>query len=99
MKKIVLLLVLSVLLVSEVALLTAFLPMSCQRAIDRVLPHTPDQCDITHPDLAGEIDHALRDSPGLAVMFYGVLVVLLSANTWLVRIVWKSLRRVQKAQG
>jgi hypothetical protein len=92
MKKIALLLLLLALLTAEAYLCAAFLPMSWQLAIQRVLPRSHDHSYITHPDLEGEIDQALRHHAGLRAIFYTVLVVLLAGNTFLLTIAWRKLR-------
>ena len=92
MKKIGLLLLLIALLTTEAYLGAAFLPMSWQFAIQRALPGGHDRSYITHPDLEGEIDQALRHHAGLRAIFYSVLVLLLAGNTFLLTVIWRKLR-------
>jgi hypothetical protein len=92
MKKIALSLLLLALLTTEAYLGAAFLPMSWQLAIQRALPGSHDHSYITHPDLEGEIDQALRHHAGLRVIFYTILVLLLAGNTFLLVVVWRKLR-------
>jgi hypothetical protein len=92
MKKIALLLVLIALLTTEIYLGAAFLPMSWQLANQRILPGGHDHSYITHPDLEGEIDQALRHHAGLRATFYTTLVLLLAGNTFLLTVIWRKLR-------
>ena len=89
MKKTVLCVLLIGLLLSEAFLCSAFLPMSWQLAIQRVLPQGGDHSRMTHPDLEREIDHALQQHPGLRIALYAVLVLLLSGNSLLLILVWR----------
>jgi len=96
MKKIVLILLFAGLLFTEVYLCSAFLPMSWQTRIQRILPKTHDYSLITHPNIEGEVDQTLRRYPALRLTFYAILVVLLALNTWLLRVVWRSLRHASR---
>jgi hypothetical protein len=93
MKKVALTLLLIGLLFTEVCLCSAFLPRSWQLAIQHVLPESHDYSRITHPNLEGEINQALQKHPGLRVAFYGILVLMMVANTFLLFVVWRSLVR------
>ena len=92
MKKVALSLLLFGLITTEAYISAAFLPMSWQLAIQRVLPGGHYQSYITHPDLEGEIDQALRHHVALRASFYTVLVLLLAGNTFLLKLIWKRLR-------
>lgn len=94
MKRIAWIVLFFVLLLTEAYVCAAFLPMSWQIAIQRVLPSGRDHSYTTHPNLEGEIDQALRHHPGLRATFYAVLVLLLAGNTLLLVLVWKRLRRM-----
>ena len=93
MKKVVLTLLLVVLLFPEIYLCSAFLPLSWQLAIQHVLPESHDYSQITHPNLEGEINQALQKHPGLRVAFYGILVLMIIANTFLLFMVFRHLVR------
>jgi hypothetical protein len=96
-KKIVLTILLVTLLLVEVFLLSTFLPMRWQLAMQHLLPETHDQADITHPELAHEIDEVFRTHPAIATMYYAFLIFLLAANAALIFVVWKNLRRMRNA--
>jgi hypothetical protein len=96
-KKIALTILLVVLLLVETFLLSTFLPMRWQLAMQRLLPETHDQTDITHPELAHEIEEVFHNHPGIAITYYGFLIALLAANAGLIFVVWKTLRRVRNA--
>ncbi|MGB8128224.1 MAG: hypothetical protein WCG81_00355 [Candidatus Angelobacter sp.] len=93
MKKIALALLFVVLLFAEIYLCSAFLPLSWQLTIQHALSEGHDQSQITHPDLEGEINQALRKHPGFRVAFYGILVLLVIANTFVLFVVWRFLVR------
>jgi hypothetical protein len=91
MKKSLFLLLLIGLLTTETFLGAAFLPMSWQLAVQRVLPKSHDHSYITHPNIEGEIDQALRHHASVAAIFYAVLVLLLAGNTFLLTLIWRKL--------
>lgn len=97
MKKVALTLLLAALLFTEVYLCSAFLPLSWQITIQRVLLEAHDHSLITHPNIEGEIDQAMQRHPGLRLAFYGILIVMLVANTLLLRMTWNMLRASRKA--
>lgn len=98
MKKIALLLLLLALLTAEAYLCAALLPMSWQLAIQRMLPGTHDHSYLTHPDLEGEIDQALRHHAALRAFFYTFLLLLLAGNTFLLTVVSRKLRSASQKQ-
>jgi hypothetical protein len=95
MKKILLIALLFPLLLFEVYLCTAFLPVQWQHAIDRkmlrVLPESHDWTPVTHPNLDQEIDQVLREHIWLRIALYAVTVLLLGTNTWIIHRVWRLL--------
>jgi hypothetical protein len=72
---------------------TAFLPMRWQRAVNDklpdILPKSHDWAPITHPLLSEEIERVLREHIGLKVALFAVTLVLLVGNAWLIRWVWR----------
>jgi hypothetical protein len=83
----------------EMYLCTAFLPMRWQRAIDHnlvdILPKSHDWTPITHPLLSEEIESVLREHVGLRIMLFAVTLALLVGNAWLIRRVWRFSGRTQ----
>jgi hypothetical protein len=77
----------------EMYLCTAFLPMPWQRAINDSLPtilsKSHDWTPITHPLLSEEIESVLREHVGLRITLFAVIVALLFGNGWLIRRVWR----------
>jgi hypothetical protein len=100
MKKIVFIVLLIPLVLFEIYLCTAFLPMHWQHAInDRVaniLPKSHDTTPITHPLLDQEIEQVLHEHIGLRMVLYAVTIALLTANTWLICLIWRLLRAAQR---
>jgi hypothetical protein len=100
MKKIVLIASLVPLVLFEVYLCTAFLPLKWQHAInDRVaniLPKSSDTTPITHPFLNLEIEQVLREHVGLRIAVYAITVALLVANTWFICFIWRFFRATQR---
>lgn len=94
MKKAALTLLFCCLLFTEVWLCSGFLPISWQTKIQQVLPMSNNYSLITHPNLDGEIDQALRHHPGLRMTFYGILIVMIVVNALLLGAVWRLLIRV-----
>ena len=96
MKKILLVALLFPLVLFEVYLCTAFLPVQWQHAIDgkisRVLPESHDWTPVTHPNLDQEIDQVQREHIWLRIALYAVTVLLLGTNTWVIHRVWRLLR-------
>ena len=95
MKKIGLTILLVVLLLVEGFLLSTFLPMRWQLAMQRLLPEAHDQTDITHPELAHEVEDVFHNYPGIAITYYCFLIALLAANAGLIFVIWKALRRMR----
>lgn len=81
------------LMLCEMYLLTAFLPMQWQRAINDslldMLPKSHDLTPITHPRLSEEIESVLREHVALRITLFAVTVVFLLGNAWLIRRVWR----------
>jgi hypothetical protein len=77
----------------EMYLCTAFLPMRWQRAINDslpdMLPKSHDWTPITHPLLSEEIESVLREHVGLRITVFAITVALLFGNAWLIRRVWR----------
>lgn len=100
MKRIVLWILLLPLMLVELYLCSAFLPMrwqlAVQHALPRILPKPYDYSLITHPALEQEIEQVLRNNFGLQVAFNALLLLLLAGNTFLVIRVWKLLRHSSK---
>jgi hypothetical protein len=75
----------------EMYLCTAFLPMQWQRAINdslpTILPKSHDQT--THPFLSEEIESVLHEHVGLRITLFAITVALLIGNAWLIRRVWR----------
>jgi hypothetical protein len=97
MKKVALILLLFGLMFAEVYLCSTFLPMSWQITIQRVLPKAHDHSLITYPNIEGEIAQAMQHHPGLRLTFYGILIVMVVANTLLLRLTWNILRDSRKS--
>jgi|SRR5580658_2058332 hypothetical protein len=96
MKKIAIIALLIPLVLFEVYLCTAFLPLQWQHAINDhiadILPKSHDSTSVTHPLLGKEIEQVLREHTGLKMALYAFTIVLLAGNTWLICFVWR-LRR------
>jgi len=77
----------------EMYLCIAFLPMPWQRAINdslpNILPKSHDWTPITHPLLSEEIESVLREHVGLRITLFAVTVALLFGNGWMIRRVWR----------
>ncbi len=88
MKKATVIVLLIPLVLFEIYLCTAFLPLNSQHAIEkktpRILPETHDWTPITHPNLDQEIEQVLREHFWLKVALYAITVILLAANTWVI---------------
>ena len=83
------------LVLCEVYMLTAFLPMQWQRNINDSLPHILPKDDftpVTHPRLSEEVETVLREHVGLRITLFAVTVALLLGNALLIRRVWRFLR-------
>ena len=97
MKKIVLIAALIPLVLFEVYLCTAFLPLQWQHAINNrvanILPKSSDTTPITHPLLSLEIEQVLREHVGLRIAVFGITMALLAVNTWFI---WRLLRAMQR---
>jgi hypothetical protein len=91
-KKIGLIILLLPLVVIEGYLCMAFLPMRWQLALQRFLPESHDYTDITHPDLAREIDTFLATHTTVKVAFYTLLAFLLVINSLYIFWILQSLR-------
>ena len=87
----------------EMYLCTAFLPMPWQRAIDHslpdILPKSHDWTPITHPLLSEEIESVLREHVGLRITLFAVTVALLVGNAWLIRWVWRLSRAILNSES
>lgn len=96
MKKIVLIALFVPLVLFEVYLCTAFLPLYWQHAMnDRVaniLPKSTDTTSTTHPLLNLEIEQVLRENVGLRIAAYAITIALLAANTWFIFFIWRLFR-------
>jgi hypothetical protein len=81
------------LVLCEMYLFTAFLPMQWQRTITDslldILPKSHDLTPITHPRMSEEIESVLREHVGLRITLFAVTVALLLGNAWLIRRVWR----------
>lgn len=101
MKKLALLTLLLLLTIAQAYLLTAFLPVNWQHAINdrmsNILPSSNDWTPVTHPLLSREIDQVLHDSVGLRAALYTLTAALLVGNVLLIRSVWRLLRGVKGA--
>ena len=95
-KKTVFISIFTLLILFEMCMLTAFLPNRWQHALSQQLvrfqQETHDQSMITHPDLEGEIDQALRENPGLRIALNVTFGILLAGNTFLITRVWRALK-------
>jgi hypothetical protein len=84
------------LVLCEMYLFTAFLPMQWQRTINDslpdILPKSHDLTPITHPRLSEEIESVLREHVALRITLFAVTVALLLGNAWLIRRVWRFFR-------
>jgi hypothetical protein len=87
----------------EMYLCTAFLPMRWQRAINDslsdILPKSHDWTPITHPLLSEEIEGVFREHVGLRVALFAVTVILLVGNAWLIRWVWRMSRPILNSES
>ena len=83
----------------EMYLCTAFLPMRWQRAINDSLPtispKSHDWTSTTHPLLNEEIEEVLREHVGLRITLFVITLALLAGNAWLIRRVWRFSGRAQ----
>jgi hypothetical protein len=86
MKKAISIALLIPMLVFEVYLCAAFLPLQWQyklnAAIVRLLPETHDWTPVTHPMLAQEIDQVLGEHVWLKVFLFLITTLLLAVNAW-----------------
>ena len=84
------------LVLCEMYMFTAFLPMQWQRTINDSLPDIfPKSSDLTpntHPRLSEEIESVLREHIGIRITLFAVTVALLLGNAWLIRRVWRFFR-------
>lgn len=96
MKKIVFIVLLIPLVLFEIYLCTAFLPMHWQHAtndrVANILPKSHDTTPITHPLLSQEIEQVLHEELGLNIALYILVVALLAGNGWLIVFVWRLFR-------
>jgi hypothetical protein len=95
-KRIALVLLLVPLVLFELLLCTSFLPDDWQHAIDKRIPKIlsgshNDQSLITHRNMSGEIEDALRNSVRLRICLYALIALILVMNTLLVRLIWRLL--------
>jgi len=98
MKKLAPLTLLVLLVLLEFYLLTGFVPIEWQRAINdvvvRLLPESQnDWSAVTHPRIDAEIQDTIRRSRWLTIAMYSFMVSLIALNTFLIRIVWHRLHR------
>jgi hypothetical protein len=96
-KRVALVLLLVPLVLFELLLCTSFLPLDWQHAIDSQIPRIlaqshNDQSLVTHPNMSGEIEDALRNSVRLRICLYVLIALILLMNTLLIRLVWRLLR-------
>jgi hypothetical protein len=100
MKKIVLIVLLIPLVLLEIYLCTAFLPMHWQHAINdrlaNILPTSRGTTPITHPLLDQEINQVLHEHIRLRIVLYAITMTVLAANTMLIWHVWRILRATQR---
>jgi hypothetical protein len=77
----------------EMYLCTAFLPMRWQRAINdnlsALFPKSHDLTPIMHPLLSEEIESVLHQHVGLKITLFAITVSLLLGNAWLIRRIWQ----------
>jgi hypothetical protein len=87
----------------EMYLCTAFLPMRWQQAINDslsdILPNSHDWTPITHPLLSEEIESVLSEHVGLRITLFVVTVALLVGNAWLIRRVWRLSRATLNSES
>jgi len=85
----------------EMYLCTAFLPMRWQRAINDslpdILPKSHDWTPITHPLLSEEIESVLREHLGLRITLFAVTLALLIGNAWLIHRIWRLSDRTESS--
>jgi hypothetical protein len=96
-KKVALGALLTLLVLLELYICTAFLSMEWQNAINKYIPQIfpesrGDWTPITHPLLNQEIEQVIREHIWLRITLYALTVGLLAANAWLIRRVWRLLR-------
>jgi hypothetical protein len=93
MKKIPVIALLVPLVLFEIYLCTAFLPLRWQRATNNriadVLPKSYDSTPGTHPLLSQEIEQVLREHTGLKMALCALILALLAGNSWLIWFVWR----------
>jgi len=77
----------------EIYLCTAFLPMRWQRAINDnlsdILPKSHDWTPTTHPLLSQEIESVLREHVGFRIALFAITVSLIVGNAWLIQRIWR----------
>jgi hypothetical protein len=87
----------------EMYLCTAFLPIRWQRAINDsvsdIFPKSHDWTSVTHPLLSEEIEGVFREHVGLRVARFAVTVILLAGNAWVIRRVWRMSRAVLSSES
>ena len=93
-KRTILVLLLTSLVLVEIYLLTLFLPMRWQLAvyghISNILSRSDDRL-ITHPLLSQEIEQVLHEHIGIRIGLLTLAVILVIANAWIIRRIWRLL--------
>ncbi len=98
MKKILLVMILSGLLLVEAGLLEGFLPYAQQHAIHQQFQRVfPQQRYDPHPDMDWEFELAFRQNPKLRIAFDVVLGILMLGNAYLITRAWQKLRRIKSS--
>src|SRR5258708_28800872 len=90
------------LILLEAYFCTAFLPLEQQHAINAKIPNIlpqDSQTLITHPNLDQEVDQVVREHVSLRIAIYAVTIILLVANGWVIRSLWRPLLRDETARA
>jgi hypothetical protein len=100
MKRAALSFTLVVLVVFELYLAMAYLPVRYQGAVDRVIYHTLFRQRAkpltTHPALDEEIERTVQQNPLLAIAVYALITTLVVFNGFLILRMWTAIGREPK---
>jgi len=101
MKKILLTVLLISLVLVELVICTAFLPVEWQHSIHERIANVfsnpaHDWSRVTHPRMDLEMDEVFRQRLWLRIASYVFAALMVAVNTALIRLVWQRLRGLKK---
>jgi hypothetical protein len=101
MKKVSLTILLISLVLVELVICTAFLPVEWQHSINERIANVfsnpaHDWSRVTHPRMDLEMDEVFRQHLWLRIASYVFVALMVAANTALIRLVWQRLRGPKK---